>query len=1234
MPPFAEVSRKWMLHNLLILTLVLFTSISLNAQHGTSSSSISTQQIRTASHTVISIGNVGDIEKIGRFATALNSLLDSLEHNQTIIFNGDLTQYQAFDERSCTALDSLVQLLRNPSRRKLIFLPGDRDWDNSGRDGWDNVSALEEHITDMDYADVIWPLSNGCPGPERISLDLTLNLLAINTQWWNHRHVKPSPSSATCKYGDEESVLEEIRGEIEDAGYGNVIVAGHFPIVSHGMYGGSYPWHKWLFPVPVVNTAITAYKQNIGSNTEIANEQFEDFREDMEDVFKEYNSIIYFSGHEYNREILKYEDNIFINSGAMAEAKYVDKVRETVFASSDPGIVLTHFDVDGNAWVSNYAYSEGAFDFEEEALVMQAPCVHPDEGITVNERLVPCLQEAYVLTEMSDEHPDSVKVAANPNYEHSGFVKFLFGKHYRDSWTAPVTVSMLDLDSTFHGLFPYAVGGGRQTSSLKFSGENGYAYVFRSVDKDPSGALTFDLRHTLVSLAVRDQTTTQYPYGAIVTSALLDSLDILHARPGLYVLPDDGKLGPFQNKYGGMLGMLEDFPTGRKVIRNTFAGADEIKRSISMFRDLYKDKNNRINQTEYVRARVFDILIGDWGRHEDNWKWAGYSTDTGIQYRPIPRDRDHAFSKWDGILPWIADREWAMPNVENFDYKIKDIRSLTWQARHLDRFLGSELSRKDWQVASHFVQEKMTDDAIDKAIAGLPNGAELNDVEEIAAKLKVRRDQLDEFTERLYDLLAKEVDVVGSIESELFEVTRLADGKVLVEMFGYKNQKKGGRLYSREFDPEETKEIRLFGLLGNDRFEVAGEVNESILIRIVPGRGRNVVMDMSEVKKGGKLTRVYSDSDHNQIEGSNETIGVKIPFEEAYRYDRTAFTYNTYLPFGYLYYTSDNGFQVGAGVNFTRQAYDKPDFSAKHNLFGSVSTLGNVHVSYSGIVRHVLSEWDLTLDALGSDNKRFNYFFGLGNDIEFDQDSLRNDYYTLRYSTVSGSIGLKRTFWKQSAFAIGLQIGNYGEESRTGNILDEDLPPELGGVQLLIGRLNWSLDMDLRDRPNLPTSGVRIMAEGYFANRLNIEGAYSMTKGSFEWHGTARPVTFSLRAGGWFHHRLPPFYDLEYLGHNTHLRGFRRNRFAGDRAGAYFNSEIRVQLIDNTQSLIPHKIGIILFYDAGRVFQSDEESNTWHNGYGFGVYVVPVRERFVLGMSLGFSVEESAFLKLGFGKLF
>ena len=66
---------------------------------------------------------------------------------------------------------------------------------------------------------------------------------------------------------------------------------------------------------------------------------------------------------------------------------------------------------------------------------------------------------------------------------------------------------------------------------------------------------------------VKDQTTTQHPYGAMAADILLNEFGIIHAHPKLYIMPDDPKLGPFQKEFGNMLGMLEENPGNPKKVK-------------------------------------------------------------------------------------------------------------------------------------------------------------------------------------------------------------------------------------------------------------------------------------------------------------------------------------------------------------------------------------------------------------------------------------------------------------------------------------------------------------------------------------------------------------------------------------------------------------------------------------------------------------------------------------------
>ena len=86
-----------------------------------------------------------------------------------------------------------------------------------------------------------------------------------------------------------------------------------------------------------------------------------------------------------------------------------------------------------------------------------------------------------------------------------------------------------------------------------------------------------------------------------------------------------------------------------------------------------------------------------------------YEEGDNTIYRPIPRDRDMVFSKYDGILPSLADFPFGMPNTESFDHKIKGFKSLVYQARYMDRFLSTEADKSVYLEQARFIQEHISD---------------------------------------------------------------------------------------------------------------------------------------------------------------------------------------------------------------------------------------------------------------------------------------------------------------------------------------------------------------------------------------------------------------------------------------------------------------------------------------------------------------------------------------------
>jgi len=1175
---------------------------------------------------------ISNLDDVGEDSKRLEAFTTHLEQSKTplsIVVNGDFSL-----NGKMTHVKYLINWISKKPSCRLVLVQGDRDWSDSGPKGWDNIQSVEYVIENMKQPNVIWINEKGCPGPNIITLDKHLQLVGVNTQWFNHPFDRPEAESGSCKIGEEDEFYEELEDMMDEHDDQNVLVVGHFPIRSNGPYGGRYPLSKWIFPVPIISGFFTSYKQNVGSPKEINNERFEDFSDELSDMMLSRNTLIYASGHDRHTEILRHGNNYLLNTGAFGKTTNVKNSRFTVTFTRELSFTELHYRLDGEVRSTIYTIDKNNnITTGDDRTLFQAPCEFPVPEIPVNDRLVPCGMELPVLDQMVLSHPDSLVEIANIGYMASNSRRKYLGEHYRGAWTSPVNVRVLDLDNKHGGLIPYSKGGGRQTKSLKFNSKDGQQYTFRSVDKDPTPSLEYDLRNTVIDILLQDQITTQHPYGALAIPTWIEELDILHASPELFVMPDDAKLGPWRAEFGGMLGMLEIDPGDD--VKPIYAGADDIKRSVKMMRQLYKDRDNKIEKDEFLKARVFDIVIGDWGRHEDNWKWAGYEKKKGLTFRPIPRDRDHVFSKWDGVLPWLADREWAKASGEHFDTDIKDMRSLTWQNRHFDRFLLSEADYDDWQEAAKEVEKVFTKEKIAEGLSQMPDQDDNGNKAEIKTKLEARATKIPEFAERYYELLAKEVDVVGSNKHELFEVKRLNDGHVNVKMFKLKKREKDIKFYERTFDPKYTKEIRLQGMNGLDIFDISGDVDKSILLRVIPGSGRDTIMDKSSVKGWSKKTRLYIDKyDDDIVLGSNEIKYHKHATRSAYGYDRKYFHYNTYRPLIYLFYNSDRGLDLGGQVVFNRYKYGKEKQSSRHQFNARVSTNGNLALKYTPRWMSVLGRWDVLGKLEYQTNRNFNFYFGKGLTEMYNEELFDADYYTLEYSLIQAGIGFSREFWK-NAEVKALFVGYYNTDQKNANSIAQDLPNIRGVESRFNTQVEFTADLDLRDRNDLPRDGYRFYIDSKIGTDVKSEaGSYLSSSAHIEMFNTFYPFTLGLRAGGSINEGDVPFFFTEYLGRNTYLRGFRQNRFFGDKH-LFFNSDFRWQIFDRDDTFIPMQFGVKLFADVGQLyFDNDRDPSDWFVGYGGGIYLVPYKERLTINLVVGFSEEETGLILFRLGKPF
>ena len=100
----------------------------------------------------------------------------------------------------------------------------------------------------------------------------------------------------------------------------------------------------------------------------------------------------------------------------------------------------------------------------------------------------------------------------------------------------------------------------------------------------------------------------------------------------------------------------------------------------------------------------------------------------------------------------------------------------------------------------------------------------------------------------------------------------------------------------------------------------------------------------------------------------------------------------------------------------------------------------------------------------------------------------------------------------------------------------------------------------------------------------------------------------------------PEFYQYASVGGGRNVRGFRRTRYWGETA--FYNSN-EIRYITSVKSkLYNGKLGLVSFYDIGRVWLKKETSNTMHHGYGAGILFAPFH-KFSADLTYGISKDET-----------
>jgi Omp85 superfamily domain len=834
--------------------------------------------------------------------------------------------------------------------------------------------------------------------------------------------------------------------------------------------------------------------------------------------------------------------------------------------------------------------------------------------------------------------PDTIIVVPGPEYQAGWLHALFFGTHWRDAWTLPVRAEVLDLKSFAGGLTPVKQGGGLQTKTLRFRGGDGKQYKFRSLNKDPSKVLPEELRESLAADIMQDQISSANPYAPFVLAPMLRAVGVLNAEPRLVFLPDDERLGEFRAEFGNLLGTIEVAPTADPLGDDSFAGAEKIVDTYELFRKVDDDHDQQVDQVEFLKARLIDIYLGDWDRHVGQWRWAGFKDGGKWRWVPIPRDRDQAFSRFDGVLPWIAANTRAI--LEDFGDTYPKMEDLSWSGRYLDRRFLGRLPRVTWDSIVGFLQQKITPELIDSCVRLLPAPLYEQEGGELKRVLMIRIATLPFAAAEFYDFHATYAAIRASNKDEVAEIVRLPLGAVSVSLWDRGREtgmKKGEPFFQRVFYSDETEEIRLSMLGGDDRVVVTGHVESSIEVHVDGGEGRDDLIDSSSVRApllglpwpetfrtytyfydtGRKTTFTRGPGTVVRTEKEQPPVTEKEKWEPPVR----DFGYDWRLG-SWLGFTPDDGLFLGAGPILYRFGFHDEPYAYRLSLLAGIATKpGRGRIDFTGDFPVAVTGARLFVDVRASGIDFLN-FYGFGNQTKGD---LPKDRTRVEQRQITVLSGLEIPLVSRLSFTGALAYSYASTVLDSATLAGEIQPygtPEFSSVNL-----RAQLTYDSRDLETFPQKGIYAFVQGSYALPVaGGEGSFGNVAGEVRTYlhsPQLLDLTLALRAKGEKVFGSYPFFRAAFLGGGPTLRGFPIQRFAGD-ASLLGSVELRLPLV-RYNLLVPSRFGITTFGETGRVFLSGEESSVWHPSAGGGLWFSFINLNSTLAVTVARSSEATGF---------
>ncbi|WP_298370138.1 metallophosphoesterase [uncultured Lutibacter sp.] len=1158
-------------------------------------------------HTFYLIGDAGNAN-LNESLSHLNLLkqeLSKASKNSTAIFLGDnlypVGLVKKDNPKRALAehrLNAQIELVKNYDGNTL-FIPGNHDYYSEGVKG---LKRQQDYIEKNLGKNTFQP-ENGCP-LEKIEISDELVLIIVDTQWYLENWDKNPTMNDDCEIKTREKFFDEYESLIKKNATKTIVIALHHPMFSNGNHGGQSSIKQQLHPIkgsiplPILGSVANIIRKTSGiSPQDMNNPIYLELKKRLVTISRTAEKTLFVSGHEHNLQYIIKDGLRQIVSGGGSKINPVRTINGSRFSFGGLGYAKVDIFKNGASIVSF---------FTEE---------NNEQKLIYSTEIFPSSEKSITTTYPSKfPKTKSASIYTEAEIKKSAFFKTLWGQHYRTYYGTKVNAPIVLLDTLMGGLKPIRKGGGNQSRSVRLEDKNGKEYVMRALRKSATQymqAVAFkndyiegQFDDTFAEKLLLDIYTAAHPYAPFTIGKLADAIDVYHTNPTLYYIPKQNALKHFNAEFGNELYMIEERTTKGHSDLASFGYSNELISTDDLLKKLRKSDDYIVDEQTYIRARLFDMLIGDWDRHEDQWRWAAFEDGKKTIYKPVPRDRDQAFSKNDGlVLGFLTRTIPALKLMQVYDDEMRNAKWFNLEPYPLDISLISKATFKDWEKEAKFIQENITPKVVEEAFLEMPIEVRDKTLEKIKQKLLGRLKNLPQIMKDYYKHFSKYVVVKGNDKDNWFDITRLPNGKTNIQLYNIKNGNKGSQILNKTYSNTETNEIWLYGLDDEDVFKVTGDFNRNAIpLRIVGGQNKDEYI----IENGKRVTIYDYKSKKNIFKTSKGRKKLTNKYKtNYYNYKKLKYSQNQLIPS--IGSNPDDGLKIGINNIFTVYGFERNPFTQQHIIDASFYKATNGYdLNYSAEFANIFNNWNFNIQTnFTSPNFSINYY-GFGNESINLEDDLGDDYHRVKISTIAAKPTLKWIGRMGAKICIGATFESLEVEDTSGRYINS-VPNYIEERKNYAG-LNASYSYQNADNYVFPTLGMSFsITTGWKTNIEDTDenNAYVIPSLGFDYKlvPNGKLVLATKFKGNIIIGDTFEFYNAASIGGLDGLRGYRNQRFIGNRA-FYQNTDLRWSFKKVKTELVPLQLGLFGGFDYGRVWLDGEGSNDWKTSYGGGFWLV------------------------------